>query len=131
MERIFQIVAVFILLTLFIHRWVKGREVHYRPYDFIRRIRPPLPEGVEERLIAATPGAPVGLTEARVDMFIAHDGLVFCYGAEGRLTIYRQDGDRYRQRQELPVPLDSIAMAFDPADEKLYLEVSGFIFIYG
>lgn len=131
MERIFQIVAVFILLTLFIHRWVKGREVRYRPYDFIRRMRPPLPDDVEERLLAAVPGAPEGLTEGRVDMFIAHDELVFCYDAEGRLTIYGQDGDRYRQRQELPVPLDCIAMALDPAEEKLYLEASGFIFIYG
>ena len=131
MDRIFQIVAVFILLTLFIHRWVKGRETRFRPYDFIRRMKPPLPEGVGERLIAAVPGAPEGLAEGRVDLFIVHDGLVFCYGAEGRLTIYRQDGDKYRQRQELAVPLDCIAMALDPADENLYLEAGGFIFIYG
>ena len=131
MDKIFQILVVLALLMLLVSRFIKGREPRYRPYEFIRRLRPPLPPEVGDRLIAAVPGPPEGLAEGRVDLFIAHDGLVFCYNAEGRLTIYRQDGDKYRQRQELPVPLDCIAMALDADDGKLYFEAGGFLFLYG
>jgi hypothetical protein len=128
MDKIFQILAVLVLLTLLVSRFIKGQEERFLPYEYIRRFRPPLPPGMEERLIMAIAGVPEGLMEGRVDLFIAHEGLVFCYNAEGRLTIYRRDADRYRQKQELPVPLDCIAMAMDAADGKLYFEVSGFIY---
>ncbi|HEV2481373.1 MAG TPA: hypothetical protein VGS79_16990 [Puia sp.] len=131
MDKIFQILVVLALLMILVSRFIKGREPRFRPYEYIRRLKPPLPPDVEGRLIAALPGPPEGLAEGRVDMFISHDGLVFCYNAEGRLTIYRREGDKYRQRQELPVPLDCIAMALDPADEKLYFETGGFLFAYG
>lgn len=131
MEKVLQILAVFILLELVISRSIKGREPRYRPYDYIRRLKPPLPPDIEGRLIAAMPGAPEGLADTGVDLFIAYEELVFCYNDEGRLIIYRHDGDRYRQRQELPVPLDSIAMAFDAVEEQLYFEAGGFLFVYG
>jgi hypothetical protein len=131
MDKIFQILAVLVLLMLLVSRFIKGREPRYRPYDYIRRFKPPLPPGVEERLVMATPGTPEGLAEDRVDLFVSDAELVFCYNAEGRLTIYHHEGDRYRQKQELPVPLDCTAMALDPVEEKLYFEASGFIFVYG
>ena len=135
MDKIFQILVVLVLLMLLISRFIKGREPHYRPYDYIKRFTPPLPPGVEERLIAAVPGAPeglgAGLAEGIVDMFVVAEGIVFCYGAVGRLTIFRMEGERYKQLQELPVPLQCTAMALDPADGTLYFEASGFLFAYG
>jgi len=131
MDKIFQILVVLVLLMLLITRFIKGRDPRYRPYDYLRRFKPPLPPGVEERLVMANAGAPEGFVEGRVDLFIIDAGLVFCYNAEGRLTIYRQEGDRYKQKQELPVPLECTAMALDPAEGMLYFEVSGFIFLYG
>ena len=121
MDKIFQILAVFVVLLLVISRFIKGREPRYRPYDYIKRFKPPLPADVEARLIPW------------VDGILDHDaeGLRFSYEAVGRLTIYRREGDRYQQKQELPVPLDCVAMALDPADGKLYFESSGFIFVYG
>lgn len=121
MERIFQILAVLGLLVLLISRFIKGREPRYRPYNYIRRFKSPLPADVETRLIAA------------VDGVLSYDaeGLQFSYEAVGRLTIYRREGDKYREKQELPVPLDCTAMGLDPADGTLYFEASGFIFVYG
>lgn len=131
MDKIFQILAVFVLLMLLISRFIKGKEPRYRPYDYIKRMKPPLPPGVEERLRMAVAGSPEELAEGRVDLFVTDERLVFCYSAEGRLTIYRREGDEYKQKQELPVPLDCVAMALDPSDGKLYFEAGGFIFLYG
>jgi hypothetical protein len=135
MDKIFQILAVFVMLMFVISRFIKGREPRYEPYNYIKRMKPPLPEPVAERLITAVAGGPdgleVGLAEGRVDLFVADEGLLFCYSAEGRLTIYRREGDRYRQKQELPVPLDCAAMALDHTEGKLYFEAGGFIFVYG
>ena len=131
MDRIFQILVVLALVMLLVSRFIKGREPRYRPYEYIRRQKPPLSPEVEGRLLAAVPGPQEGYPEDRVDWSIDHEGLVFCYHAEGRLTIYRREGDKYRQKQELPVPLDCVAMALDPADEKLYFETGGSIFLYG
>lgn len=135
MDKIFQILAVFVMLMLLISRFIKGREPRYHPYDYIKRMRPPLPEPIVERLITAVAGRPAvfgaALFEGRVDLFVADEGLLFCYSAEGRLTIYRREGDKYRQKQELPVPLDCAAMAFDHTDGKLYFEADGSIFVYG
>ena len=131
MDRIFQILAVFALIILLASRFIRGREARYRPYDYIKRIKPPLPEEVEARLKPAAIGAPeglaIGMVEGNVDLSISHDGLVFCYSAEGRLTILRES----KVRQELPVPLDCVAMALDPSDGKLYFEAGGYIFQYG
>jgi hypothetical protein len=66
-----------------------------------------------------------------VDAFLLYTaaGLVFCYSAVGRLTIFRQAP--LRQLQELAVPLDCTAIAFDPGDERLYFEAGGYLFVYG
>ena len=131
MDKIFQILAVFVLLMLIISRFIRGKEPRYRPYDFIRRFKPPLSPDVEARLKVAVPGPPdelaAGVVEGEVDMYVAYEGLVFCYSAEGRLTILHN----WKVKQELPVPLDCVAMALDPADGKLYFEAGGFIFLYG
>jgi hypothetical protein len=135
MDKIFQILAVLVLLVLLITRSIKGREPRYRPYDYIKRFKPPLPPGVEERLIVAVPGAPdgldTGLAESLIDMFVSGEEIVFCYSAVGRLTIFRREGERYRYLQELPVPLQCTAMALDPVEGMLYFEAGGFLFVYG
>ena len=58
MDKIYQILAVFALIMLLVSRFIRGREVRYHSYDFIRRFKPPLPAEVEERLQPAAPGAP-------------------------------------------------------------------------
>lgn len=131
MDKIFQILAVLVLLILLISRFIKGREARYRPYDYLKRLSPPLPPEIEARLKMAVIGAPedlaTGIVEGNVDLYIADEDLVFCYGAEGRLTILSQS----KVKQELPVPLACTAMALDPTDGKLYFEVGEFIFLYG
>jgi hypothetical protein len=133
MDKIFQILAILGLLMLLITRFIMGREPRYRPYDYLRRFKPPLPPAVEERLIMAEPGTPEGLevVEGGVDLFVVAEGLVFCYSAVGRLTIFRRQGERYKQMQELSVPLQCTAIAFDLTDGILYFEAGGFIFAYG
>ena len=138
MDKIFQILAVFALLMLIVRRFIKGREPRFHPYDYIDRFKPPLATATAQRLVPATFASledrvqyPV---EGEVDAFLFDEagGLLFCYSAVGRLTIFRQlPGEASRQVQELPVPLDCTAIAFDPADGKLYFEAGGFIFVYG
>jgi hypothetical protein len=135
MEKIFQILAVFALMMLIVRRFIKGREPRFHPYDYIGRIKPPLPPGVAERLVSAVFVLPEDRgrypVEGGVDAFLlyAAGGLVFCYSAVGRLTIFRQVP--LRQLQELAVPLDCTAIAFDPGDERLYFEAGGYLFVYG
>ena len=138
MDKIFQILAVFALLMLIVRRFIKGREPRFHPYDYIDRFKPPLATDTAQRLVPATFASledrvryPV---EGEVDAFLFDQagGLLFCYSAVGRLTIFRQlPGEASRQVQELPVPLDCTAIAFDSADGKLYFEAGGFIFVYG
>ena len=138
MDKIFQILAVFALLMLIVRRFIKGREPRFHPYDYIDRIKPPLATDTARRLVPATFASledrvryPV---EGEVDAFLFDEagGLLFCYSAVGRLTIFRQlPGEASRQVQELPVPLNCTAIAFDPADGKLYFEAGGFVFVYG
>jgi hypothetical protein len=94
-----------------------------------------LPAEVETRMIASAVGAPDDLpaeaVEGVVDRFVTDEGITFCYSAVGRLTILRQQGERYKQLQELPVPVDCTAMALDPYDGSLYFEASGYLFMYG
>ena len=148
MEKIFQILAVFGLLMLIVRRFIKGREPRFHPYDFINRIKPPLAPEIAERLVPAVfrpaEEAEVPMhdgggfesggrypVEGGVDAYLlyAAGGLVFCYSAVGRLTIFRQAP--LRQLQELAVPLDCTAIAFDPGDERLYFEAGGYLFVYG
>jgi hypothetical protein len=148
MDKIFQILAVFALMMLIVRRFIKGREPRFHPYDYINRIKRPLPPVVAERLVSAVfrPAEEGGMSlqgggefedrgrypvEGGVDAFLlyAAGGLVFCYSAVGRLTIFRQTP--LRQVQELAVPLDCTAIAFDPDDERLYFETGGSLFVYG
>ncbi len=135
MDKIFQILAVFALLMLVVRRFIKGREPRFHPYDYINRVKPPLPPVVAERLVSAVFVLPEDRgrypVEGGADAFLlyAAGGLVFCYSAVGRLTIFRQSP--LRQVQELAVPLDCTAIAFDPDDERLYFETGGSLFVYG
>lgn len=123
MEKVLQILAVFVLLALVIHRVIKGREPVYRPYDYLTRLRPPLNLEVSLRMVTAAfgeePGNAVLADEARQ--------LDFAYHAEGSLTIYW----RKKEMQWLAAPLDCTAMGLDPVDGRLYLEAGGYLFVYG
>jgi len=143
MEKVLQILIVFVLLMVVVSRFFREREPRFRPYDYLNRLKPPLPAGVEERLIAAVFGAEEGResygvegdgAEGRADAFLSDvdSRLLFCYSVVGRLVIYRrllQGG--YKQVQELAAPLDCTGMALDPEDGRLYFEVSGYLFVYG
>ena len=131
MEKIFQILVVFALMLLLISWFIKGKDPRYRPYDYIMRIKPPLPESVAMGLVPAVFGEVIaGLpVEGQSDAVLtdAVNGLLFIYSNEGRLTIFR----RNKQMQELAVPLQCTAIALDPADGKLYFETGGYLFVYG
>jgi hypothetical protein len=135
MDKIFQILAVFALMMLIVRRFIKGREPRFHPYDYVSRIKPPLPPAVVERLVSAVFVLPEDRgrypVEGGVDAFLLYPagGVVFCYSAVGRLTIFRQVP--LRQLQEFAAPLDCTAIAFDPVDERLYFEVGGSLFVYG
>ncbi len=138
MEKIFQILAVFVLLMLVIGRFLRGRESRYRPYDYLTRQKPPLRDGVLERLISAVFWSEEDrrsyAVEGEVDAFLFDEvnRLLFCYRTAGSLTIFRQlSPDKYREMQSLAVPLDCTAMGLDPQDGRLYFEAGGYLFLYG
>jgi hypothetical protein len=123
MDKILQILAVFVLLALVIHRMIKGREPAYRPYNYLTRVKAPLAMELSRRLVTAVfgpePGNAILADEAR--------HLDFAYQAEGSLTIYWKT----KEMQWLAAPLNCTGMAFDPEDGKLYLEAGGYFFVYG
>lgn len=123
MEKVLQIVAVFVLLALVIHRFIRGREAVYQPYDYITRLRPPLAAAISERLLKAV------FEEGDHDAILADEArqLDFAYSAAGSLTIYW----RTKEMQWLAAPLNCTAMAVDPEDGRLYLEAEGYWFVYG
>lgn len=138
MDKIFRIGVVSLLLLLLIARFIRGRGKPYRPYDYLVRLKPPLREEVAERLKTAHTGSPEELdeqlVEGGVDAFLYDEDseLLFCYSAAGRLTILRRsDKGRYRQMQEISVPLDCSGLALDPQDGKLYFEAGGYWLVYG
>lgn len=138
MEKVLQILIVFALLMLVVSWFIREREPRFRPYDYLNRVKPPLPAGVEQRLIAAVFVPEAGQErfslQADADAVLsdADSRLLFCYSVVGKLVIYRQGakGD-YKQVQELAAPLDCTALALDPTDGKLYFEASGYLFVYG
>ena len=123
MEKVLQILAVFVLLALVIHRMIRGREPVYLPYEYLTRLRPPLVEGISLRLVKAI------IEDGGQDVVLADEvrQLDFLYRAEGSLTIYW----RTREMQWLAAPLNCTAMALDPEDGRLYLEAEGYWFVYG
>jgi hypothetical protein len=120
---------------LIVRRSIRGREPRFHPYDYITRIKPPVAEVVAQRLVPAVFTLPEDRgrypVEGGVDAVLLYEGggLVFCYSAVGRLTIFRHQP--LRQLQELAAPLDCTAIAFDPADERLYFEAGGALLVYG
>ena len=106
MEKILQILAVFVLLALVIHRMIKGREPRYQPYNYLTRLKPPVGAGVGERLVMAVfeveSGDAVLQDEARQ--------LHFLYKAEGSLIIHWLG----KEMQWLAAPLNCTGMALDP-----------------
>jgi hypothetical protein len=123
LEKILQILAVFVLLALVIHRMIKGRESQYQPYNYLTRLRAPLAAEVGQRLVTA-------LFEAETaDAVLADEvrQLVFSYHATGSLTIYWRE----KEMQWLAAPLNCTGMALDPMDGRLYLEAEGSFFVYG
>jgi hypothetical protein len=127
-EKILQILAVFVLMMLIIHRFIRGRETAYRPYNYLTRLRPPLAAEISQRLLTAAVAA--GQTDAML-MDEARQ-LLFSYHSAGSLTIHRRREDhRLREMQWLAAPLNCTGMALDPEDGRLYLEAEGYLFVYG
>jgi hypothetical protein len=148
MEKILQIMAVFAVMMLVIALFFRGREARYRPYGYLRRMKPSLPEEVRERLVAAITGSAMEDQRMRFPVDGDADGLLFdeetrllfIYKASGSLVIYRQAGpqgsqeagqDVYKEMQWLAAPLDCVGFYFDPEDKKLYFEAAGSLFVFG
>jgi hypothetical protein len=136
MEKVLQILAVFGLLMLVIWRSIRGREERFRRFSFLGRVRPPLPEGVQSRLVNGVFGA-VGEAygvPSDADAFLLDEDsrMVLLYWLDGKLTINRRmAGGRTRELQELSVPMDCSGIAWDPEERKIYLEEGGDHFVYG
>ncbi|HEY4107558.1 hypothetical protein [Puia sp.] len=128
MEKILQIIAVFVLMMLVIHRFIRGREPAYRPYNYLSRLRPPLAMEIGGRLVAAV------FQVGQVETLLVDEArqLLFSYNAAGSLTIHRRKGEEgLKEMQWLAAPLDCTGMALDPEDGRLYLEAGGFLFVFG
>ena len=128
MEKILQIIAVFVLMMIIIHRFIRGRDPRYRPYNYLTRLKPPLAAEVGHRLMTAV------LEAGQAEAFIIDEArqLLFSYSAIGSLTIHRRKEDHgYKEMQWLAAPLNCTGMALDPEEGKLYLEAEGYLFVYG
>lgn len=123
MEKVLQILAVFVLMMLVIQRFIRGKEGAYRAYDYLTRLRPPLAAEIGRRMLKAV--FEEGLQEVSLEDEARH--LTFSYHAAGSLTIYW----RKKEKQWLAAPLNCTAMALDPVDGRLYLEADGYLFVYG
>jgi hypothetical protein len=123
MEKVLQILAVFVLLALVVHRFIRGREPVYQPFDYLTRLKPPLAAAISVRLLRAVMGSAEG------DVILTDEArqLEFLYGAAGSLTIYW----RTKEMQWLAAPLNCTAMGIDPEEGRLYLEAEGYWFVYG
>jgi hypothetical protein len=138
MDRVLQILAVFVLLMLFIWRSIRGREERFRRFSYLGRVRSPLSEGVRGRLVGGVFG-PVGgreiygvPDEAYGYLWDEDSRMVLLYWLDGKLTINRRmAGGRNRELQELAVPMDCTGIAWDPEEQKIYLEEDGDFFVYG
>src|SRR5580658_9753594 len=94
MDRVLQILAVFVLLMLLISRSIRGREERFRRFSYLARVRPPLAAEVMERLIAGVFGAGgeahgVAL-EADAFLWDEDRRMLLLYRLDGKLTINRR-----------------------------------------
>jgi hypothetical protein len=138
MEKVLQILAVFVLMMLIIWRSVRRREERFRRFSYLGRMRPPLPEEVRIRLVEGTFGPDEGReafgVSGRTDGFLWEEDsrLLLSYQAEGKLQIYRRAASgRERLLQELAAPMDCTRLGWDRLDRKIYLEEGGDWFVYG
>jgi hypothetical protein len=140
MEKIFQIIAVLAVLMLAVVLFFREREPRYRPFGYLRRIKPSLPDEVRQRLASAVSGAALEEERQRyavdgdVDALLFDEGerLLFCYKANGSLVIFRRTGqDTYKEMQWLAAPLDCAGFFYDPEEKNLYFEAGGSLFVYG
>jgi hypothetical protein len=144
MEKVLQILAVFVLLMLLIWRSIRGREERFRRFSFLGRVKAPAPEVVRLRLVVGVfesmeRSGIVGEREAYgvpegVDAFLWDEdsGLLLFYRVDGKLAVCRRTaGGRNRELQELAVPMDCTGLAWDPVERKIYLEEAGDWFVYG
>jgi len=138
MDKVLQILAVFALMVLVIWRSIHGREGRYRRFSFLGRRRPPLPEEVRRRLVDGIFGPDVGRgglgVPDEVDGYLWDEDhrVVLFYCVDGKLTIFRRmAGGRNRELQELAVPMDCSGMAWDPEEQRIYLQEGGDYFVYG
>jgi hypothetical protein len=142
MDRVLQILAVFVLLMLLIWRSIRGRDERFRRFSYLARVRPPLAAEVTERLVSGVFGV-TGRSEVlereaygvplEVDAFLWDEDsrMLLWYRLDGKLTINRlMAGGRNRELQELAVPMDCTGMAWDPQERKIYLEEEGDWFVY-
>jgi hypothetical protein len=137
MDRVLQILAVFVLLILLIWRSIRGREEQFRRFSYLARVQPPLAAEVIERLVSGVFGVVEGQgsygVPDRVDAVLwdEESRMVLLYWLDGKLTINRRmAGGRNRELQELAVPMDCTGMAWDPQERKIYLEEGGDWFVY-
>jgi hypothetical protein len=137
MDRVLQILAVFVLLMLLIWRSIRGREEQFRRFSYLARVQPPLAAEVIERLVSGVFGVVEGqgsyVVPDRVDAVLwdEESRMVLLYWLDGKLTINRRmAGGRNRELQELAVPMDCTGMAWDPQERKIYLEEGGDWFVY-
>ncbi len=115
MEKIFQILAVFVLLMLVITRFIRDREFKFREYIFLRRIRYPLPADISQRLLRSwldPDAAPLPATDRE-------NSLVFRRrpDATGVLEIVDEENAVVVSLLEID-PFD--ALLFDPGTRLIY-----------
>ncbi|HXD77355.1 MAG TPA: hypothetical protein VN616_06085 [Puia sp.] len=138
MEKVLQILLVFALMMLVIWRSIRGKEDRYRKLSYLFRERKPLPEAIGGRLIPGMSGEAAEREGYSIpgdaDAFLPDDEgrLLFTYFADGKLTVSRwSPSGRKKELQELSVPMDCSALAWDPEVRRVYLEDGEFWYVYG
>ncbi|HEV2354018.1 MAG TPA: hypothetical protein VGR89_07235 [Puia sp.] len=137
MEKVLQILLVTALLMLVIWRSIRGRDEWFRPWSYLVRVRAPLPESIGERLLTGTFGpAAVRMNHSVPDdadawLLDEEHRILLCYRLDGKITIFRlgTPGGK-REFQEMSVPMDCSALAWDPEERKIYLEEGGYWYVY-
>lgn len=123
MEKIFKILVVFILLTLLIHKFIRGRTRKFREYVFSHRIPETPPTEDEAELLAS-----VISHQGIATITDAAAGVEYNYTVDGILSIYRQGSLKILQRLE--VPADAYYLTVDPINEEIRLHHEEEIYIY-